>query len=307
MKTVLVIDDNDEMRSNIAEILELAPYQVIQAANGKQGVTLARQTRPDLILCDIMMPELDGYGVLRILRSDPQLSLTPFLFLSAKAEAAEFRLGMNLGADDYLTKPFDDSTLLNAVELRLKKREREPIGPSMNVASLEKLAKALLDDSDTYKSLREVYGMTHYQKKQRLFTTGTLPIGVYFIARGKVKVFRLDEAGNEYITSLLGAGDFVGYVALLKQEAYAENAEVLDDAEVCIIPKADFLALLDHHPDVARQFIKLLTSAILKHEEKLLKLAYQSVRKRVAEALLLFQRKILSAARPSGIFPKSGR
>ena len=146
MKTILVIEDNAQMRGNIAKILELAPYQVVQAADGKQGVAIARQTHPDLILCDIMMPKLDGYGVLHILGSDPELADTPFLFLSAKAEAADFRFGMNLGADDYLTKPFDDLTLLNAVELRLKKGERGQPVTVVNSVALEKLTQAILHE-----------------------------------------------------------------------------------------------------------------------------------------------------------------
>ncbi|MFD2938279.1 response regulator [Spirosoma flavum] len=292
MKTILVIEDNAEMRGNITEILELAPYQVVQAENGKQGVALARQTRPDLILCDIMMPELDGYGVLHILGNDPGLAETPFLFLSAKADAADFRFGMNLGADDYLTKPFDDLTLLNAVELRLKKGERDQHGTILtNTARLEKLTRAIMSEGDAHQCLRENYPITHYNKKQPLFTAGSSSTSLYFIDKGKVKIFRTDQGGNEYITALLGAGDFVGYITLLEDGPYEETAEILDDAEICTIPKGDFLELIYHHQDVANQFIRLLTGAVAEHQERLLKLAYQSVRKRVAEALLMFQRK----------------
>lgn len=288
MKTILVIEDNAGMRGNIAEILELAPYQVVQAVDGKQGVALARQTQPDLILCDIMMPELDGYGVLHILRNDNLLAETPFLFLSAKAEAADFRFGMNLGADDYLTKPFDDLTLLNAVELRLRKGER---GQAITPARLEKLTRAIMNEGDAHQCLREDYPMNHYTRKQRLFTVGDLPTSLYFIDQGKVKIFRTDQNGNEYITALHGAGDFVGYIPLLEEGYYTETAEILDDVQVCIIPQEDFLELIYHHQAVANQFIRLLTGTVAEHQERLLKLAYQTVRKRVAEALLMVQRK----------------
>ncbi len=292
MRTILVIEDNAEMRGNIAEILELAPYHVVQAMNGKQGIALARKTRPDLILCDIMMPELDGYGVLHILGNDPMMAETPFLFLSAKAEAADFRFGMNLGADDYLTKPFDDLTLLNAVELRLRKGERgQGVGSPTGSAGLEKLTRAIMNEGDAHQCLRENYPMTHYTKKQRLFSVGGVPMSLFFIEQGKVKLFQTDQAGNEYITALLGPGDFMGYVALLEVGAYAETAEVLDDASIISIPQADFLELIYHHQDVANQFIRLLTGTLVEQQERLLKLAYQSVRKRVAEALLMFQRK----------------
>ncbi|HEX2607090.1 MAG TPA: response regulator, partial [Flavisolibacter sp.] len=114
MKKVLVIEDNPEIRENTAELLELSHYQVMTAANGKEGVAQALTHKPDLILCDIMMPELDGYGVLHMVQKNPELQRTPFIFLTAKAEATEVRRGMSLGADDYISKPFDPSDLLTA-------------------------------------------------------------------------------------------------------------------------------------------------------------------------------------------------
>ncbi len=111
------------MRENTAEILSLASYEVITAVNGKEGAEAAQKVLPDLIVCDIMMPELDGYGVLHILSKRPETASIPFIFLTAKAEKQDMRKGMNLGADDYLTKPFDDTELLNAIEVRLKKHE----------------------------------------------------------------------------------------------------------------------------------------------------------------------------------------
>ncbi len=121
MKTILLIEDNQEVRENSAEILELANYKVLQADNGKTGIELAQKTIPDLIICDIMMPVLDGYGVIHLLSKNDATAGIPFIFLTAKTERSDFRKGMELGADDYITKPFDDVELLNAVESRLKK------------------------------------------------------------------------------------------------------------------------------------------------------------------------------------------
>ena len=122
MKKILLIEDNNEIRENTAEILSLADYDVITAANGKIGVELAQDQSPDLIICDIMMPELDGYGVLHILSKKPETASIPFIFLTAKTEKSDIRKGMELGADDYLTKPFDDNELLNAIETRIRKQ-----------------------------------------------------------------------------------------------------------------------------------------------------------------------------------------
>jgi CRP/FNR family cyclic AMP-dependent transcriptional regulator len=123
MNTILLIEDNMEVRENTAEILELANYRVVTAENGKVGVEKALEVRPDLIICDIMMPVLDGYGVLHLLNKNESMRSIPFIFLTAKAERMDFRKGMEMGADDYITKPFTDVELLNSIERRLRKVE----------------------------------------------------------------------------------------------------------------------------------------------------------------------------------------
>jgi two-component system, sensor histidine kinase and response regulator len=122
MTTILAIEDDTKIRENIQEILELEGLDVLTAANGKIGVQLAQSHHPDLIICDVMMPELDGYDVLVTLRQDPSTLKIPFIFLSAKATTADFRKGMSLGADDYLTKPFTPSELREAISIRLQKQ-----------------------------------------------------------------------------------------------------------------------------------------------------------------------------------------
>ncbi|RZK61604.1 MAG: response regulator, partial [Hymenobacter sp.] len=124
MPTIVLIEDNDLIRANTAELLGLAGYLVQPAANGQLGVQLALARRPDLVLCDIMMPELDGYGVLQVFNQNPQLAGIPFIFLTAKAERADIRRGMDLGADDYLPKPFNKAELLSAVANRLARFRR---------------------------------------------------------------------------------------------------------------------------------------------------------------------------------------
>jgi DNA-binding NarL/FixJ family response regulator len=121
MNKILVIEDEPEMRRNLATILQLEHYQPLTAENGRLGLQLASKERPDLILCDVMMPELDGYGVLQALQQDPALALIPFIFLTAKGEKQDLRSGMNLGADDYLTKPVPKADLLRAIAARLRR------------------------------------------------------------------------------------------------------------------------------------------------------------------------------------------
>jgi DNA-binding NarL/FixJ family response regulator len=124
MKKILIIEDEPEMRRNIATVLRFEKYEALVAENGRTGLELAREAKPDLILCDVMMPQLDGYGVLQALREDAELSLIPFIFLTAKGEKEDLRSGMNLGADDYLTKPVAKADLLRAIEARLRRSEQ---------------------------------------------------------------------------------------------------------------------------------------------------------------------------------------
>jgi two-component system, sensor histidine kinase and response regulator len=125
MKKILVIEDEQFIRENIVEILEASDFVVFSAANGNEGITLALEQLPDLILCDVMMPELDGHGVLEFLRGNSATAATPFIFLTARANNNDLRVGMNLGADDYLTKPFRVPELLNAVTTRLAKSDNQ--------------------------------------------------------------------------------------------------------------------------------------------------------------------------------------
>ncbi|EEF60733.1 response regulator transcription factor [Pedosphaera parvula] len=125
MKKILVIEDEPEMRRNLVTILRLEQYQPLGAENGRLGLELAAKEKPDLILCDVMMPELDGYGVLKALRENAATESIPFIFLSAKGEKIDQRNGMNLGADDYLTKPVARAELLEAIVARFRRQEQQ--------------------------------------------------------------------------------------------------------------------------------------------------------------------------------------
>jgi CRP/FNR family transcriptional regulator, polysaccharide utilization system transcription regulator len=291
MKKILLIEDNQEIRENTAEILSLANYSVIEAENGKAGVELAKSERPDLIICDIMMPQLDGYGVLHMLSKNPATSSIPFIFLTAKSEKEDFRKGMNLGADDYLTKPFDDLELLDAVEMRLKKNEILKAEFNKSVEGIDSFIQEARGFEDLNKLLSDKRKVTVFKKKQHLFMEGYRTTALYFLNKGKIKTFKANEEGREYITNLYKDGDFIGYLDLLEETPYRESAVALEDSEVYIIPKEDFFTLLNHNRDIANKFIKLLSDNLADREERLLKLAYNSVRKRVAEALLLVEKQ----------------
>ena len=281
-KKILVIEDNTDIRENLVEILELAGYEVKSAENGKLGVESAENDPPDLILCDVMTPVLDGYGALRILRSKPKTADIPLIFLTAKAEKTDFRYGMNLGADDYITKPFESNELLSIIALRLKRHEKFNNGLSNDphtfvneVKGAEDLLNLTLDRENR-----------PFSKKIIIYAEGSIPRFLYYILKGKVKLFKTNDDGKELIICLLRPKSYFGHVALLSGGLYTESATAVEDCELIMVPKEDFFPLLNSNRDVAAKFIKALANDVASQEEQLLRLAYSSVRKRVSDALV---------------------
>lgn len=290
MRKILLIEDNDDIRENTAEILELSNYKVIVAENGKIGVEKAIEHTPDLIICDIMMPGLDGYGVLHAVHKNEAIKNTPFIFLTAKTERSDFRKGMELGADDYITKPFEGIELLNAVESRLKKLDllKNEIAPGLE--GLQSLMETSFG-KDSLQNLVEGRNINTYRKKQIIYSQGNYPNRLYYVVKGKVKSFKIHDDGKELVTELFSAGDFLGYIALLEETVYKDTAEALEETELAIVPKEEFEELLNKSPEVAKKFIQLLAKNITEKEDHLLGLAYNSLRKKVAEALIMLQKK----------------
>jgi CRP/FNR family cyclic AMP-dependent transcriptional regulator len=290
MKKILLIEDNDEIRENTAEILELSNYKVFTAENGKRGVELAMKDKPDLIVCDIMMPVLDGYGVLMTLQKKSETQNIPFIFLTAKAERNDFRKGMELGADDYITKPFEGSELLNAIEGRLRKVDLLKQELQAGMQGVDQLLYAT-GVRETLKSLTEDRNIIKYKKKQQVYTEGNRPTRLFFVQKGKVKSFKTNEFGKDLVIGLYNEGDFLGYTALLEGTAYRETAEALEDTELAVIPREDFEQLIYSNKEIAQKFIKLLVKNVSEKENQLLGIAYNSLRKKVAEALVTLKNK----------------
>lgn len=287
MKKILVIEDNIDVRENLCEILALANYHVIDAENGKIGLELALQELPDLILCDVMMPELDGFGVMKILNKNPKLNHIPLIFLTARAEKNDFRKGMGLGADDYITKPFDDEELLSSIEIRLAKAER------VN-QSFDKTEQGLQRFFSEAKAQEELENLTQdkevrmFQKKDIVYSEGQYPRWLYFVLSGQVKLIQTNEYGKELTTQLVNPGEFFGYFQLFHDEKYTSSAQFITDGTLRLIPKDDFFILLNNNRDFSVKFIKMMANRAEKIEHQLLDLAYSSVRRKVANTLLAF-------------------
>jgi CRP-like cAMP-binding protein/CheY-like chemotaxis protein len=287
---ILVIDDNEEIRENIAEILELAGYETFTAADGRKGIEAAIAHKPSVIICDIMMPELDGYGVLHLLQRNPEMNKTPFIFLTAKTERSDFRKGMEMGADDYITKPFEEIELLNAVEARLKKLEISKVAYASTENGFVNFLKDV-GNAGLLKSMSTQFEVYSYERKSVLYSEGKKPRYLFFIVKGKVKIHRSHDDGKEYILGLFKEGDFLGYAPILKEVNYDETATVMEDAEIMQIPKDEFMKMLFSDVMIARKFIEIMAKNQQENEERLLNLAYSSLRKRVANALVAISEK----------------
>lgn len=290
MKKILFIEDDTVVRENTAELLELAEYDVITASNGKIGVELARQEIPDIIICDIMMPEMDGYGVLESLSKDEATNHIPFIFLSAKTEHKDIRRGMDLGADDYLTKPFEEEELISAIESRLAK-----------VAILKKIRnkeEETANDKDQINSLNDLrefvknYEMQTYKAGETIYEEGKQGLFFFFVDRGVVKSHKMDQYGKELITSLYKEGDFFGNTSFGKLDSYQEHATAMEDTRVYAVSKEELKEILSRNNKITFDLIDAMGENIKGIKEQLLEMAYGSVRKKTARTILLFSQKI---------------
>jgi CRP-like cAMP-binding protein len=290
MKTILVIEDNEDIRDNVVEMLTLSDYNLLEAANGRIGIEMAQQHKPDLIICDIMMPGIDGYGVLHVLRKDPITQNIPFIFLTSKSERSDFRAAMELGADDYITKPFAGNELIKAIESRFAKLDVLKKALTPDLAGLNEL-RMTLGDSRTLEQIAADSNVNTYKKKQLIYREGQNPHYLFYIVSGKVKTFKTHEDGKDLVMDLYAAGDFLGYITLLEGTAYQENAEALEETELALIPRKDFEDLVNNNPAVARKFIALLAHNVVEKENNLLGIAYNTLRKKVAGALISLEKK----------------
>ncbi|MGB5556058.1 MAG: response regulator [Flavobacteriaceae bacterium] len=302
MKKILIIEDNKDVRENTSDILELAKYEVATAENGQEGVEKANEFHPDLIVCDIMMPQMDGYGVLETLGKNSETAGIPFIFLTAKSEKADFRKGMNLGADDYLTKPFEEKELLDAIQSRLKKNDFLRKEFSKDIKGVN----AFLQGASSYLNIDTIsrdYRPKDYQKKDFVFMEGDGAHTLFFIEKGIIKTYTSTEVRQEFVTGIHKTGDFMGQLSLLNPKGvYLETAMVLEDAAIYHIPKTDFIHLLEGNQEVSHKFMELISNNLMEVQEQLVNMAYASVRQRVAKALLkLHDRGIIKDTPNEGI------
>ncbi len=287
MKTILLIEDDSALRENTAELLELSGFKVFTAPNGKIGIEKAKNESPNIIICDIMMPEIDGYGVLEAVTSEEKTKHIPFIFLSAKTEHKEIRKGMDLGADDYLTKPFDEEELLSAVESRLakasilamrKNSKEDQAEDDENLQNLNQLKNFFCDEGQ----------VVNYKKGETIFRKGDHSNSMFLILEGVVKTHTMDANAKELITGLYKADDFLGFTSFDDNIPYSETATAVENTEVVGVSKKYVKDILKKSQDVSLELVNLLTDNLSEIKQQLLKMAYSSVRKKTAATILQF-------------------
>ncbi len=293
MKKILFIEDDTVVRENTAELLQLANYEVITAANGKIGISKAKKHVPNIIICDIMMPELSGYGVLQILAKEDATKHIPFIFLSAKTERQDIRKGMNLGADDYITKPFDESELFSAIESRLAKaaiieeRTKKEINSSLKepeeqLKTLDQLKSYFTDSLEKHT----------YKPGEIIYNEGGNSNYVFLVNKGVIKTYKIDKQGKELITALHKTDDFFGITSFSQNNPYQETATAIENTKILRLSKTDLKHILHHNYEVTLQLIDHLSDNVSEIKENLIEMAYSSVRKKTANTILQFTEKI---------------
>ncbi|UKM63561.1 response regulator [Flavobacteriaceae bacterium GSB9] len=292
MKKVLLIEDDVILRENTAELLELSGYQLITAPNGKAGVEAAKANLPNIVVCDIMMPELDGYGVLEELAKNENTKHIPFIFLSAKTERKDVRKGMDLGADDYITKPFEEEELISAIESRLAKAM---ILRESNDANSE-VEQEQDDELRTLNDLKNFFDDNgkeiSYSRGEVIYEEGQHSNNIYLISKGLVKCHRLDEKGKDLTTALYKEDDLFGYTSFTQNTIYQETAAAVEDSTLMALSKNDLKDVLNTNHTVTLELIQLLTDDLIHVKDQLLEMAYSSVKRRTASTILKFAEKL---------------
>lgn len=282
--SILVIEDNEEVRENLTVILSLHGYNVADEPNGLEGVKAAIQNPPDIILCDVMMPELDGYGVLNLLSENERTAGIPFVFITARTEKEDIRRGMNLGADDYITKPFFKDELLAVIETRLKKAAQR--GKPENGSNQPHLSNPERGKDRLEEAFEKEGRNKRYDHGQVVVREGEHPHFIFRVNTGRVHLVRTHEYGRDYIIAEIGPGEIFGLPTVLERTPFHYSARVASEQSDCqLLPTSALLQLINSDRSVTEALMHLLAGRVMESSERLVNQAYDSVRRRTALVL----------------------
>lgn len=284
--TILVIDDMQDVRENIGELLELSGYHVVQASDGYEGIRKAKQHNPDLILCDIMMPGIDGYGVAEILGRQEETNHIPLIYLTAKAEPSDFKKGLQKGAIDYITKPFESDELIESISLRIRQHQHQKPADLGDVEWQNWIAylqsEHPLDDHGSPLSILTL------SAEQTLFEQDDQALWVYFVQEGAIRWESTDAGGRTVCHHLSRPGDFLGWAPGFHLGAYSHTAIALSPSRVVRLSAKQLQETLLSKPGMALTWGQAQLQASQLVVEDMMGMLYGNARENVARVLLRF-------------------
>lgn len=271
MNNILIIENDLDLLGKYSDVLKNSGYEVTAAFNSEIGINLALSTLPSLILCNTVLSNIDGFGVLSILSKNPSTTKIPFVFLNALSTPDIVKKGIACGADDFVTKPFQGDQLVRSVEGRINKNNNHP----HNGTGLEKLFDLISQCK-----------IRHIKKKQTLYYESDHSQWLYLLIEGCIKTLKLTDDGRQMITGLYKANSFIGLDTLLLDDPWLESAEATQDSSLYLISKSAIIDLLNEHVGLNQHFIKILSANLREKKDQLVELAYESVRKRLTQVLV---------------------
>lgn len=289
MVNILLIEDDRSLRENTKEILELAGYNVETAENGRKGVQLALSKDIDLILCDIIMPVLDGYSVLKELSTVPRTQKILFIFLTAKSGLKEIRAGMNLGADDYLVKPFEEQELLDTIHSRLLKFQ---ISHKYNSNNSKNGSSKIADIQHFKEYFIENGEKKNLMKNEVLFRENNLSRYVYFLKKGLIKTFKMDEYGKELITGIYHKESFLGLYSFNGLVSYPESSLAMGPSLLYRLPSNFLREAFKYNTQLTMELAQNIAEEIIELKNHLLQTAYSSALRKTINTILDFSQKM---------------
>lgn len=293
MKNILIIEDDPDLRNKYADTLKSSGYNVTMALNSIIGINLAISILPDLILCNTVLCNIDGFEVLSVLSTNPLTTQIPFIFLNSVSTPNIVKRGIECGADDFITKPFQSNQLVRAVEARINKNK------NLNWTLLsvsEPHNNHHLHDGKGLEKMFELISeskIRHIKKKQTLFYESDHSQWLYLLVKGCIKTLKLTSDGRQLITGLYKPKSFIGLDTLFLDEPWTESAEATENSSLHFIPKSAIIDLLNEHVELNQHFIKILSSNLHEKEDQLVELAYESVRKRLAKVIVRLSKEAI--------------
>lgn len=292
MKKILIVEDDKILRENTQELLEMENYRVFAAENGKEGLELAKRLKPDLIISDILMPVMDGYQLLKSLIQDRETREIPVIFLSAKSEAEDIRKGMNMGADDYLTKPFLEVDLLRAIKARLLKQKKIQ---KKKIEATRDYQVTTLDQLKTY--FERAGESLEIEKNAEVYRETKNANYIYLIKYGLIKTHRMDEYGKELITGLYKNSDIFGFYYFMNNSFYPETATALENSYFYRLSSLKFQEILNSSQHLTLELAQLLSDNLSLLKSHLLEMAYASVLRKTTSTIKQFAELMPESAR----------